>query len=220
MPEPTPWKVLVAEDRAGISASLLRSRTDFEVAVAHRLQAAERIFRERPDSPFQAILLDLALADIADPQGVDAYRRLRALAPGIPIVVLAAAGADDTPAALAAEGAAACLPRQSTTAEVLAWTLRQAILRSRVEARRYKDLFDSVPIGILLAAGRRVAMANPAALARLGYAPEDLPRLSVLDFFPASMRGSLESALDACVAGEAREAAFAASMLRKDGTAA
>lgn len=220
MPEPTAWKVLVVEDRAGISASLLGSRPDFEIRAVHRLQAADRLLRETLPVPFQAVLLDLSLADLADPMGVDTYRRLRAMAPGLPVVVLVPAHAEEAPMALAAEGAFACLPRQSSTVEVLAWTLRQAILRSRVEARRYKDLFDAVPIGILLASGRRVAMANPAALVHLGYGADELARLSVLDLFPATMRASLESALDATGAGEAREATFAAALIRKDGTPA
>jgi PAS domain S-box-containing protein len=217
MPEPTVWKVLVVEDRAGISASLLRSRPDFEVSVAHRLPAVERLFREKS---FQAVLLDLSLADIADAQGLDAYRRVRAMAPGVPIVALAPAGAEETPVALAAEGAAACLPRQSTTAEVLAWTLRQAVLRDRAEARRYKALFDSVPIGILLAAGRRVAMANPAALAALGCREDDLARLSVPDLFPPDLRPLVESALDAGLAGEPGETSFPAALRRLDGSTA
>jgi PAS domain S-box-containing protein len=217
MPEPTVWTVLVVEDRAGISAALLRSRPDFEVGAAHRLQAAERLFREKR---FQAVLFDLALADIADSHGLDAYRRVRAMAPGIPIVALVPAGAEEASMALAAEGAAACLPRSSTTVEVLAWTLRQAVLRGRAEARRYRALFDSVPIGILLAAGRRVAMANPAALAALGCREDDLERISVPDLFPPDLRPLVESALDACLAGEARESALDAGLRRPDGSTA
>ncbi|HLP40577.1 MAG TPA: response regulator [Fibrobacteria bacterium] len=217
MLEPTVWKALVVEDDAGISASLLRGRPDFEVAAAHRLEEAERLFRERPGSPFHVLLLDLSLADIADPHGLDAYRRLRSAAPGVPIVVLAGSGADEAAVLLAAEGAAGCLPRQSTPAEALAWTLRQAAIRAGVEARRDRDLFDSAPIGILIASGRRIAMANPAALSVLGYSPTDLAGLSVLDIFPASLHGALASALDARVAGEVKEAAFSAPLRGKDG---
>ena len=220
MSEPTTWKVLVAEDKTGISAALLHGRGDFDVAVVHRLQAAERLLRDGSESPFQAVLLDVALADIADPQGLDAFRRLRAMAPGIPIVALIPAAAENAALALAAEGAAACLPQPSTTADVLAWTLRQAVIRAANEARRFRGVFDSVPVGILLTAGRRVAMANPAAQEQLGYSGEELGRVSVLDLFPADLRGRLESALDSSGAGRAGESGFRADLIRKDGSRA
>ncbi|MDQ3000298.1 MAG: response regulator, partial [Fibrobacterota bacterium] len=72
-------------------------------------------------------------------------------------------------------------------------------------------------VGIMLAAGRRVIMANPAALEIFGRPESALGHLSVLDLFPSASSALLEKALDAGP-GEIPETRFVAELERPDGT--
>jgi two-component system cell cycle sensor histidine kinase/response regulator CckA len=219
MPATENLRILLIEGRGGIARALLSSQSGFTIMHADRLaKAAALAVPARASGGFAAILLDLSLPD---GKGVDAYRRVSSQHPGTPIVTLGQgpeAAFAATAETLIAEGAQACLDKDGLDGGALALALRQAVLRARAESRRFRALFDASPIGILLAAGRRVAMANPAALEMLGYAEEDLARISVLDLFPAEAHAILEKSLDAG-AEEIPETRFAVDLRRRDETA-
>jgi two-component system, cell cycle sensor histidine kinase and response regulator CckA len=219
----TRLKILLIEGRNGVAASLLAEHPDFEFTLAERITSAVRIAGERRvlGYSFDVLLLDLttsAAAITPDDEGVDAFRLARALFPGTPIVTLGLSSEGQFAEAMISEGAQACLEKVGLEVNVLGASLTQAVLRSRAEARRFKALFDSAPIGILLAVGRRVVMANPDALATLGRTQEDLLHLSVLDLFPTDSQSILEKALDADGSGEIPEASFDAQLPRLDGS--
>jgi phosphoserine phosphatase RsbU/P len=91
--------VLLVEDNAGdarlIQMLLAESgQGRFELRRTERLAGALRLMDERE---FDAVLLDLSLPDS---QGLETFRRLRAHAPGVPVVVLT--GLDDETAAVQA----------------------------------------------------------------------------------------------------------------------
>lgn len=222
MREVTPAKpgVLLIESQGVLGR--LASKAGLETWTFTRADRLASVDRLLQTGNFQALVLELRLPDA---EGLDAYRRARALAPGLPIVAVAESRDAALAEAVVAEGAQACLPRESLIGPgapaALDWSLRQAILRSGAEARRYRALFDSAPIGILLAAGRRIAMANPAALEALGYTEAELARVSVVDLFPEEKRARVERALDAAGAvGEVPDTRFEAALRRSDGTAA
>jgi two-component system cell cycle sensor histidine kinase/response regulator CckA len=222
MPETTPAKpgILLIESQGVVARLAARPGLEgWEFTPVDRLASADRLLQSRS---FHAVVLDLHLDDA---EGLDAYRRARALAPGLPMIAFIEARDVRLAEAVVSEGAQACLPRESLSgpgaAAALDWALRQAVIRGAAEARRYRALFDSAPLGILLAAGRRVAMANPAALEALGYAEADLARMSVVDLFPSENRPAVERALDAAAAvGEIPEASFQAALRRSDGSQA
>jgi PAS domain-containing protein len=69
-------------------------------------------------------------------------------------------------------------------------------------------------MGILLAAGRRVLMANAAAQDLLGYDEAGFSALSALEPFPPAARPIVEGALDAPAPADAL---FSADLARKEG---
>ncbi len=233
MTAPETLSILLIEGRNGIARALLSSQAGFTLAHADRLAKVGNLAAQAGfPGNYAAILID---PDLPDSHGLESYRRTTALFPGVPVVVLSrsagsaqakpASGQTDADAATSgsafaetviSEGAQACLTKDGLDGGALAQAVRQAVLRSRAESRRFRTLFDSAPIGILLAAGRRVMMANPAALEILARSESDLARDSVLDFFPASARSILEKALDAGPDGTG-DAHFTADLIKSAG---
>ncbi len=223
MPNQTPLTILLVEGRNGLISAMLAAEPNFKFLRTDRLTAAVRLLAESRSAGYSCdlILIDLTTSAAAlspEDEGLDAFRLARALFPGIPIVTLGKSASGHIAEAMINEGAQACLQRDELDEKVLAVALRQAVLRNRAETRRFRALFDSAPIGILLAVGRRVVMANPDSLTTLGRSEDELNRLSILDLFPTHSRVLLEKALDADGAREIPEARFDAEISRPDGT--
>jgi two-component system cell cycle sensor histidine kinase/response regulator CckA len=207
---PENLSLLLIENRGGIARALLSSQPGFTVVHADRLSKASALCAQAEPGAFQVILVDLSLPES---KGIESFRRASALLPGAPLVALNQGQDPDLAETAIAEGAQACLNKDGLDGGSLAQALRQAVLRHRAEARRYRALFDSAPIGILLAAGRRVAMANPAGLEIVGRSEAELSQSSILDLFPEGVRPLLEKALDA-VDGEIPQARFSVDLDR------
>jgi PAS domain S-box-containing protein len=204
--------VLLIEGPGGIARPLLAGRAGISVTWVERVaDAASSAIRA--SSGFSVLLIDSMLSDA---EGLDAFRRAAASMPGVPVVVLHDEGDGAFAEAILSEGAQACLGKKGLDGDALALALRQAVLRGRAEARRFRALFDSAPVGILIAAGRRVLTANPAAMALFGRGESDFARRSILEFFPEADRPALERALDAG-AGTFPEARFTAWLIRPEG---
>jgi two-component system, cell cycle sensor histidine kinase and response regulator CckA len=205
--------ILIIEGKGGIARALLAGRPGIQILHAERMAKAEALAAPaRAAGGFAAIVIDLALPDC---QGLEAYRRAAALLPGTPMVALqrgSDAALSDT---LILQGAQACLEYEGLDGGALAAAVRQAALRRRAELKRFRSLFDAAPMGILLAAGRRVLMANAAARELLGYDEADFAALSALEPFPPAARPIVEGALDAPAPADAR---FSADLARKDGS--
>jgi diguanylate cyclase (GGDEF)-like protein len=125
-----PVRVLVIEDNGGdarlIQEALRHGRgTAFAVEVTDTLDAG----LARMAAEIDVVLLDLSLPDAF---GIDTFRRARAQAPSIPIVVLT--GNDDEALATSAvnEGAQDFLSKQKLDGEILARSIRYAIERHRL----------------------------------------------------------------------------------------
>jgi signal transduction histidine kinase/ActR/RegA family two-component response regulator len=223
--------ILLIEGGNGIARALLSRQTGFTLTHADRVDRATKASGSSQVSGvggYAAILIDLSLSDF---QPGESFRRVSALFPGLPVVALQAgedpaqpesdaAAVASLAEAIIAEGAQACLPKDGLDGRALALALRQAVLRGRAEARRFRIWFDSAPIGILLAAGRRILMANPAALRILGLEEKenDFSRRSVLDFFPPQVRPELERALDA-EAADLADSHFTVDLIQSAGSA-
>lgn len=205
--------ILIIEGKGGLARALMASRPGFKIIHAECMAKAEALASPaRAAGGFAAILVDLALPDC---QGEEAYRRAAALLPGAPVVALQRGSDPAIAEALIDAGAQACLEREGLDGGALAAAVRQAVLRRRAETRRFRSLFDAAPMGILLAAGRRVLMANTAARELLGYDEAGFASLSVLEPFPPAARPLLEGALDAAAAPDAR---FTADLACREGS--
>ena len=218
MTMPENFNILLIEGRGGIARALLSSQSGFTSIHADRMAKAETLAALAraggAGNAYSAILID---PNLPDSQGLEAFRRAAASLPGVPVVALWQGSDSAFAEAILSEGAQACLDKDGLDGGALAQALRQAVLRSRAESRRFRALFDSAPIGILLAAGRRVIMANPAALEILGRAEGEFAQQSVLEFFPGPARPILEKALDAG-AGDIPETRFSADLIRPGGS--
>jgi signal transduction histidine kinase/ActR/RegA family two-component response regulator len=204
--------ILIIEGKGGIARALMVSRPGFKIIHAERMAKAEALAAPALASGgFAAILVDLALADCQDEE---AHRRAAALLPGTPIVALLRKSDPALAETLIQAGAQACLEHEGLDGGALASAIRQAVLRRRAETRRFRSLFDAAPMGILLAAGRRVLMANTAAQELLGYDEAGFASLSILAPFPPAARPLLEGALDAPAPPDAR---FTADLARLEG---
>jgi signal transduction histidine kinase/CheY-like chemotaxis protein len=217
-----PLRILLIEGPEPIAGPLLAASPGFELVRVERISSAGRLFETSisEGQAFDILLLDLTTsAATLNPQdeGLDAFRLARALLPGIAIVTLGSSARGNIVDTLISEGAQACLEKSGLNGEILAAHMEQAVLRNHAESRRFRALFDSAPIGILLAVGRRIVMANPEALITLGKSEKDLGSLSVLDLFPTDSRTTLEKALDTHEGLEIQEAAFDASFSRIEG---
>ena len=207
-------EVLVLEGPDGDLVRLLAGQPGLCAIPGDRLSGSQAL-RERR---FQAIVLDLARPDAP---GVEGARGVLAQWPGIPIVTISPFQDLVSAERLAEAGVQACLSRPGLDGPVLASAVRQAGIRSLAEQRRFRSLFDSEPGGILLAAGRRIVLANPAGLLAIGYREEDLRRVSLPDLFPPRDRPALEKALDNCGGGGSpTDFVFATALYRGRGAPA
>jgi two-component system nitrogen regulation response regulator GlnG len=94
-------KVLIVDDEPGICYSFRRAmeKQQFEVAVASSIAEGVDTFKEfGPD----VVVLDLALPDGS---GMDAFRQIRALSPGCPVVFITAHGTTEAALEAMREGA-------------------------------------------------------------------------------------------------------------------
>src|SRR5512139_1976139 len=98
-----------------------------ELTHAERLSAAlEHLSKAR----FDVVVLDLGLPDS---QGLDTFIRLRAHAPGLPILVLTALDDQDLAVRAVHEGAQDYLVKGEVNGDLLGRALRHAIERNKVE---------------------------------------------------------------------------------------
>jgi two-component system, sensor histidine kinase and response regulator len=131
MSEPD-MKVLLVEDNPGdarlVESALAQSRTDrFDVRTVTRLaDAVEALER----GAFDAILLDLSLPDCAP---ADTVKRVAALAPQSPIVVLTGLDDEQLSRELVRRGAQDCLPKGAFDDRLLIRSLHYAVERKRAQ---------------------------------------------------------------------------------------
>ena len=158
----------------------------FDVRPVERLAAAEEALEKtKPD----VVLLDLSLPDA---QGMEAVRRIREIAPAVPIVVMS--GLTDEKVAIEAvqEGAQDYLVKGTVERQLLVRAIDYAIERSRSrEALRaseahYRELFESNPLPMWLydTETLRFLAANDAAIRHYGYSREEFLSMTIKDIRP------------------------------------
>ncbi len=233
-------KILAIEGREGSALPLLTLQPGLEILPAEKLAVAERLLSEArlAGAPCDAVLIDVSGGEWG---AAEMLRRARPFLGGLPIVALHSthptpyvsasgsgrirngsetgpAGSEPDPTEdLISEGVQTCLEKEGLTGKTLAALLRQAVFRHRAEARRFRALFDSAPIGILLAVGRKIVMANNSALEALDCQAGEFGNISVLDFFPAHAHPNLIRALDAQAGEAAQDQSFDALLQRPRG---
>ncbi len=127
-------RILMVEDNAGdarLLRELLSEESGMTFVLSHVVRLSEAVKR-LTDEPFDAILLDITLPDAT---GIDTVRRIREVAPQIPIVILT--GHTDEAFAVTAvrEGAQDYLIKGQIETTVLVRSLHYAIERSSLETQ-------------------------------------------------------------------------------------
>ncbi|NCO37163.1 MAG: GAF domain-containing protein [Armatimonadetes bacterium] len=168
-------RVLLVEDNP-TEAFVLRETLEAmafartEVTCAGRLDAA---LRHLEAGGFDLALLDLGLPDS---QGMETLERLRARAPGLPVVALTGTGDEALFAEALRKGAQDYLVKGSVDGDGLGRAVRYALERGqqqracRESEARYRTLFERVPVGLYrFGKDGGILDANPALLEMLGY---------------------------------------------------
>lgn len=170
-----PVRALIIEgdaDDDALIASYLASPPDAPepVVLAHasRLSSACQLL-ERQE--FDVVLLDLALPQAS---GLDAFHRIRALRPRVPVILLTGARDESLAASAVTLGARDYFIKGSPDCLLLRRAIRYAIESERLSGE-VEDLLaaDAAPKAVLDAKGV-VRFANAAVAAALGRAPADL----------------------------------------------
>ncbi len=175
-----PIKVLLidTEQNAGLIKESLRNGGTAPFELEHGDRLATGLHRLAAGD-IGVVLLEL---DLPDSRGLETFRRLRAEAPLVPIVLLS--GPDDAPARQAVqEGAQDYLVRGEVHGHLLVRALRYAIEHKRAEValreseRRYKQLLASITdyvYTVRVARGRPYATAHgPGCLPVTGYSSSE-----------------------------------------------
>ena len=158
----------------GVPVRTALSASGCEVVAAGHLNTALAWLEAEP---FDAMVASLHLAD-AD--GLDVVRRVRAVAPHLALVILA--GPDDEVTGLEAlhSGAQDCLPERELDGRLIERSLRHAVERARLEAAvqeaeaRLRIIQEQAPMAIcMIAPDGRVMALNPAFQSMTGWPTEE-----------------------------------------------
>lgn len=206
-------EVLVVEDNpadADLVIELLEEQTHsrFRVETARSTsEALAWLAGRQPD----ALLLDLGLPDS---QGLEGFERVRAAAPGVPILILTGLRDEETAALAARTGAQDFLTKGRFEGETLARAIRYAIERKRLEEERFRLQTEALMArrmqSLGLVTGRFVSELNNLLLGVKGHgdlalAEEDMApelRRRIEDMARAARRAaSLSQEMLACSDG-------------------
>jgi DNA-binding response OmpR family regulator len=124
--------VLVVEDNLGdarLLREMLHEQDSFNTELTH-LECMKDAEHYLAENPVDIILLDLGLSDV---QGLEAIRRARAAAPGVPLVVLTALDDESIAVQALQQGAQDYLIKGQIDPRGLLRALRYAIERKNME---------------------------------------------------------------------------------------
>jgi PAS domain S-box-containing protein len=216
--------VLLVEDddlyTHNVQAALAMSTPKVELARRRTLADAIALLEE---SPFDAVLLDLNLPDST---GLDTLNRLLTAAPAIPIVALTATAQPEMAVAAVQHGAQDYLVKSEIDAKYLSRALRYAIERASFQAeimrreQQFRALMERAhDIVVLLSLDGSIRYQSPATERVLGYSPEDLEGVNVLEIVHPEDRERAAGVLAAWPQEELETEPLAPFKVRhKDGT--
>ena len=188
-------EVLLIEDNPGDARLIQEMLTEpgeawFEVKYADRLS---RGLEHLKDGGVDVVLLDLGLPD---GQGFDAFKKVQAQAPAVPVVVLT--GFDDETLAVEAirHGAQDYLVKGDVDSKVLCHAVRYSVERKRAveDAKRYSKRVEAlyaVAQGVSHSLNMDEALNN--ALDRVYEALEEIRRCSGNQFDPQVVEAFLQA---------------------------
>jgi two-component system cell cycle sensor histidine kinase/response regulator CckA len=195
MNEKSAMRLLLVEDNPGdarLFREMLHELGSHDTELMHvetMSQAEKHLVKHAVD----VVLLDLGLPDV---QGLGAVRRVRAAAPGVPLVVLT--GLDDELLAVRAlrEGAQDYLVKGQIEARGLQRAIRYSVERKHAEEElrenesRYRALAEGSPLAIFVSHKGKVVLANLACMKLFGASlPEDLIGKLALELFHPDSQG-------------------------------
>jgi PAS domain S-box-containing protein len=221
MPQ-APLHVLLIEghdEYADVLRSWL-SQSRREVHVVRCATLADAVPR-LPEQHFDAVLLDLSVADAA---GTDAVRRLRERAPGLAIVVLTESEDSEAATHAVQQGAQDCLVKADTNARWLLRVLDYAIERAGFQSQlaQREQLFRALieqahDIVVILAQTGAFLYQSPAVRRVLGYTPEELTGTNVLELIHPEDRDRAASVLGTWPLPTGDDSMFQFRLRHKDG---
>lgn len=183
-------KVLIVEDDpegvAAIRRSLRKGR--MKAMKVSDVDSLERAVEHLETEDVDLVLLDLEVA--ADAVGVDVVRRIRRIAPSVPIVVITDESWETLAIQALQRDAQDYVLRHQLNPSTLGRAIRYALEPDRWQGQ-YRRLLSTSPDGVLIIDEvGRVLFVNASAVAMLGWAPARIAEL------PAAMAESSAEAVD------------------------
>lgn len=176
MVEDSPIRVLLIENKAG-DVQLIRAMLTEANAARFELECADRLAAglvRLAANNIGVVLLDL---DLPDSQGLDAFSKAYAQAPGVPIVVMSNRADEELAIKTVQEGAQDYLVKGQITSDLLVRAIRYAIERKRAEEalRGQALIFDNIHDGIIMTdLMGNIMRWNPAAERMFGYYKDEV----------------------------------------------
>ena len=183
-------KVLIVEDDPEGVAVIRRSLRKGPLSTMKVTDVAslEEAVRHLENEDVDLVLLDLAVA--AEAVGVDVVRRVRRIAPSIPIVVITDEGWETLAIQALQQDAQDYVLRHQLNPSTLGRAIRYALEPDRWQGQ-YRRLLSMSPDGVLIIDGEgRILFVNASAVAMLGWAPARVAEL------PKAMAAPSVDALD------------------------
>jgi PAS domain S-box-containing protein len=200
--EPT---ILVVDDDENTRRTLTRilERQGYQVETAGTVEEALRKSEQRP---FNVGLIDLRLPD---GEGVDLLKRLKSRHPDVDVIVSTGHASAETAVRALNQGAVAYVTKPLNLDEVLSQVdeildkqrlveaKRAAERRLRNSEKRYRSLFEDIPVGLYRStADGRILHANQALVDMLGYPDrQTLLKTDVRDLYVDPQDRQRETAL-------------------------
>jgi hypothetical protein len=217
-------RILVAEDDSTFATQLgetLRNDPTVSATVTISSQVDEAIERLRTGS-FDAVLLDL---NLPDGHGLEAFARIRAVAPNSPLIVLTSVDGEATAVAALAEGAEGCLVKDAAHLKFLSSTIRHAVARcvhrvaTRTTGARYRSLLEGSVQGIVIHCDGIIRFGNRALANLLGFNdPEEMIGQPIWPLIVAEDRPGVESYARVWSAGRPPTDRYELRVVRRDGS--
>lgn len=215
--------LLVEDDRDYVrlmNDTIARTQGDkFQIESVGSLAEARKRLRK---AGCDVMVLDLGLPDST---GVATVKKLHALAPEVPIVVLSGSDAEETVYDAMQEGAQDYVVKGHLAHQTLLRSIQYAVGRKRSEnalresEERYRELANSLPEVVCeVKENGIIAFANRNAFRQFGYEPADLEKgLNVLQMIAPDDHAKVKTDIQRVLSGK-NVAGDEFFCLRKDGT--
>jgi len=219
-------KILVVDDDAGL-CDLIARALEREGHIVCKACCGREAVELAASAPPVLMLLDYRLPDMTGPELAAALAELGLEAP---FVMMTGQGDERLAVELMKLGAADYLVKDTALIDRLPAVVERALREAEVKARlreaeeslrereaNYRAFLESIPDIVVVGDHEgRILFSNPIASAKLGYTPDKLKNMRIIDLHPAWVRKEAEGIVADMLAG--KRATCPLPLITRDGT--